>query len=269
MTDSFWRDPPRRGGKAGYRMGLRPIEPNAWLPDRIGQEEVARKRRLLSDAANGVFAELAESRAGQQKILDAVNVALANTHIASSHVAPIVVASLQVPDDLCLMQRFNDVLSADRGLRLLAVVLAPRRKDRPHARRYSRSGADAQRQALSEDGAVLHAITRGGDLRASQLADAHQPGAVSTRIRGLGRSDIRQRSTTGSAFRATDLAPPRFRFGDVHDTRDLPSPRRNSELPRSRARPVGGDRQPGCRERAAKGHRYFAPAVSNYLRSVI
>ncbi len=51
----------------------------------------------------------AESRAGQQKILDAVNVALANTHIASSHVAPIVVASLQVPDDLCLMQRFNDV----------------------------------------------------------------------------------------------------------------------------------------------------------------
>ena len=173
----------------------------------------------------------------KQKILDAVNVALANTHIASSHAAPIVVASLQVPDDLCLMQRFNDVYRLTAACVCSPVVLAPRR-DRPHARRYSRSGADAQRQALNEDGAVLHAITRGGDLRASQLADAHHPGAVSTRIRGLGRCDIRQRSTTGSAFRATDLAPPRFRFGDVHDTRDLPPPRRNSELPRSRARPV-------------------------------
>ncbi len=73
VTESFWRDPPWRGGKAGYRMGLRPIESSTWLPDRINAEELARKQRLLDDAASGVFAELADSRAGQQKILDAVN----------------------------------------------------------------------------------------------------------------------------------------------------------------------------------------------------
>ena len=108
MTDSFWRDPPWRGGKAGYRMGLQPIESSVWLPDRIDTAELARKQSLLDDRTNGVFAELAESRAGQQQILDVVNEALRNRNIASNGAAPLIVASLQVPDDLCLMQRFND-----------------------------------------------------------------------------------------------------------------------------------------------------------------
>jgi len=108
VTDSFWRDPPWRGGKAGYRMGLQPIESSVWLPDRIDTAELARKQSLLDDRKNGVFAELAESRAGQQQILDVVNEALGNRNIASNGAAPLIVASLQVPDDLCLMQRFND-----------------------------------------------------------------------------------------------------------------------------------------------------------------
>ena len=108
MTDSFWRDPPWRGGKAGYRMALRPIDSSAWLPDRISPEERARKQSLLDDPASGVFAELADSRAGQRKILDTVNAAIDSAQISTSDVAPLIAASLQVPDDLCLMERFDD-----------------------------------------------------------------------------------------------------------------------------------------------------------------
>ena len=72
VTDAFWRDPPWRGGKGGYRMGLRPIAPQQWLPDRIDAAERARKQRLLADPASGVFAAIDGSVPGQQKILDAV-----------------------------------------------------------------------------------------------------------------------------------------------------------------------------------------------------
>jgi hypothetical protein len=108
MTDSFWRDPPWRGGKAGYRMALRPIDPSAWLPDRINADEFARKQRLLDDPASGVFAELAGSRVGQRKILDTVNLALDIKRASANDIAPLVTASLLVPDDLCLMERFDD-----------------------------------------------------------------------------------------------------------------------------------------------------------------
>ena len=108
MTDSFWRDPPWRGGKAGYRMALRPIDSSAWLPDRISPEERARKQSLLDDPASGVFAELADSRDGQRKILETVNAAIDSAQISTSDVAPLIVGSLQVPDDLCLMERFDD-----------------------------------------------------------------------------------------------------------------------------------------------------------------
>ena len=109
MTDSFWRDPPWRGGKGGYRMGLRPIEPRHWLPDRITDAERARKQQLLADPAAWVFAALDGSRAGQQQILDVVNeVCGFATQPQSASVAPLVTASLRVPDDLCLMERDGD-----------------------------------------------------------------------------------------------------------------------------------------------------------------
>jgi hypothetical protein len=69
VTDSFWRDPPWRGGKGGYRMALHPIEAKDWLPDRIDEDERDRKLALLGTATSSVFAALDDSLAGQQKIL--------------------------------------------------------------------------------------------------------------------------------------------------------------------------------------------------------
>jgi hypothetical protein len=110
VTDSFWRDPPWRGGKGGYRMGLRPIAIDRWLPDRITEAERARKRELLDDPGALVFAETDASRPGQQQILDAVETAVGRSSPAEprDNVAPLVAASLLVPDDLCLMERDGD-----------------------------------------------------------------------------------------------------------------------------------------------------------------
>jgi hypothetical protein len=106
MTDAFWRDPPWRGGKGGYRMGLHPIPANSWLPDRISPVERSRKESLLSDTGKIVFAALESSRSGQQQILVAVErfVGITNS-LQGSLEQPLVSAALLVPDDLCLMQR--------------------------------------------------------------------------------------------------------------------------------------------------------------------
>src|SRR5262249_3271381 len=87
VTDSFWRDPPWRGGKGGYRMGLRPIDASAWLPDLISASELDRKRALLDDGASGVFAALDDSIAGQQKILEEV-MRYASTTPSAEHARP-------------------------------------------------------------------------------------------------------------------------------------------------------------------------------------
>jgi hypothetical protein len=121
VTDSFWRDPPWRGGKGGYRMGLRPIEQSAWLPERIDAAEYRRKRALLEDPSSGVHAAIDGSLPGQGKILDAVRRATGSeTSACDSAFPPIVQAALLVPDDLCLMEH------PDEAYRLTAAcVCAP------------------------------------------------------------------------------------------------------------------------------------------------
>ena len=105
MTDAFWRDPPWSGGKGGYRMGLHPIAPEQWLPDRISAAERTRKQQLLDDPDSGVFAAIDGSQSGQQKILDAVTAFLGTDAAPPSDAwPPLVNAALMVPDDLCLME---------------------------------------------------------------------------------------------------------------------------------------------------------------------
>jgi dimethylamine monooxygenase subunit A len=107
MTQAFWRDPPWRGGKGGYRMGLRPIDATCWLPDRITADERARKEVLLADPDKLVFAALDSSTTGQQQILDAIEAFIGHRNSARNQRSaepPLVTASLYVPDDLCLMQ---------------------------------------------------------------------------------------------------------------------------------------------------------------------
>lgn len=109
MTDSFWRDPPWRGGKGGYRMGLRPIEPQHWLSERISGAERSRKQQLLDNPGATVFAAIEGSRPGQQKIFDAVTEFLdLRPDQPRETTQPLVNAALLVPDDLCLMERDAD-----------------------------------------------------------------------------------------------------------------------------------------------------------------
>ena len=84
-------------------MGLRPIEPQQWLAERIDAAERARKEQLLADPTSNVFAAIDGSVTGQQKILDAVT-AFTGDAIASTG-RPLANAAMLVPDDLCLMER--------------------------------------------------------------------------------------------------------------------------------------------------------------------
>jgi hypothetical protein len=106
VKDAFWRDPPWRGGKGGYRMGLRPIAADSWLPERIAPAERSRKESLLADPGKLVFAALESSGRGQQQTLDAVQRFVGVEGDAETLTQqPLVSAALLVPDDLCLMQR--------------------------------------------------------------------------------------------------------------------------------------------------------------------
>ena len=121
MNDAFWRDPPWRGGKGGYRMALRPIEAARWLPDPISTTERARKLALLADPTTLVHAELEASLPGQQLVLAAVERHLRSSAPATPGIdSPLVRAALLVPDDLCLMQR-----EADRYRLTAACVCSP------------------------------------------------------------------------------------------------------------------------------------------------
>jgi dimethylamine monooxygenase subunit A len=100
MTSSFWADPPWRGGRAGHRMGLKPVAD--WLADAIDAPTQREKLQLLADANATVFAETAGSRIAQEALLALVE----RLHgPAPESRAPLARASLLVPDDLCLMMR--------------------------------------------------------------------------------------------------------------------------------------------------------------------
>jgi len=90
-------------------MGLRPIEPQRWLPERISDTERSRKQQLLDDPGSAVFAALEGSRPGQQKIFEAVAkfIGLQSSQPRDTS-EPLVETALLVPDDLCLMERDAD-----------------------------------------------------------------------------------------------------------------------------------------------------------------
>ena len=152
------------------------------------------------------------SRPGQQKILDAVETAVGGSSLAEPRdsVAPLVTASLLVPDDLCLMERDGD------SYRLTAAcVCSPSywllaTEDRPHAGRHPRPRADAERQSSGHDAAVLRALTRGRGIRTAQLAAAHEPGAVPAPLGGVAHVTAAGRGSAGDPFRTPNAAPPRF-----------------------------------------------------------
>ncbi len=110
---SFWSDPPWRGGRGGFRMGLRQIDDNAWLTEAITPAERARKAALLGRNQPPVFRALDGTAAIQQQVLGAVrrqlgNASGADNELWDASVPPLIDAALLVPDDLCLMRRDGD-----------------------------------------------------------------------------------------------------------------------------------------------------------------
>ncbi len=269
MTDSFWRDPPWRGGKSGYRMGLRPIDRSMWLPDRISDAELARKHSLLSDAASGVFAELDGSRAGQVKILEAVNEALGTALSTADNASPLVTASLRVPDDLCVMERAGDVYRltaacvcspsywrlAEKIGRTLDGIHAPvptlNEKLAPSMtqffQRLPQAAIFERRNWLMHANPALYQPH-------SEAWHEVTPDTVEQLIVRSERQTLRRLDAETVAFTIRVTCHP------------LTEIVRHPEAARDLLIALDGL---DAEERAAKGHRYFAPAVSDYLRSVI
>jgi hypothetical protein len=86
-----------------FQIGLRPIAPEAWLEG--GEADpAARKDALLAAAPGLVWAETADSRAGQAEVWDMVEAALGPA-AAPPDAPPLYAAARRVPDDLCLMEK--------------------------------------------------------------------------------------------------------------------------------------------------------------------
>jgi hypothetical protein len=105
---AFWTDPPWRGGKTPFRMGLAPIAEASWLPAKICKNEYQRKSMLLSTRREAVLAELAPHRPDIHAVADAVReqlLARGYPEQPESDPHPLARAALLVPDDLCVLVR--------------------------------------------------------------------------------------------------------------------------------------------------------------------
>ena len=91
---------------ADFAIGLRPIALNAWFEDSEAPAETrARKQTLLATATDRVWAETPGSRPAQFEASALIATALGQT---ISGEPPLLTASLEVADDLCLMERRED-----------------------------------------------------------------------------------------------------------------------------------------------------------------
>jgi hypothetical protein len=84
----------------GFNIGLRPIDPDAWLEE--GDAEAERKQRLRAEHPDLVWGEIESSRAGQAEVLRLIE---NRTGQSGGPYEPLWAASLLVADDLCLMER--------------------------------------------------------------------------------------------------------------------------------------------------------------------
>jgi hypothetical protein len=88
---------------AEFRIGLRPIPPEAWFEG--GEADpAARKDRLLAAYLREVWAEADGSRPAQVELLEMVGRAL-DVPIPTGGRPPLLAAARAVADDLCLMER--------------------------------------------------------------------------------------------------------------------------------------------------------------------
>lgn len=90
-------------GRPDFTIGLRPIPPEAWLEGGEGPSAIrARKSALLASVPELVWAGTPGSEAAQAEAAALVAGALGQ---AITGDPPLLAAALEIPDDLCLMER--------------------------------------------------------------------------------------------------------------------------------------------------------------------
>ncbi len=117
----FWRDPPWKGGKTPFRMGLQGVPSSEWLADPIGGEMREHKVRLMAERGRDVADQEPDTEDVQRQVVAEMAAELGQRPAfadawprAPERLAEI---ALWVPDDLCLL-----VPSPD-GYRLVAASL--------------------------------------------------------------------------------------------------------------------------------------------------
>jgi heme-dependent oxidative N-demethylase alpha subunit-like protein len=102
---------------ADFRIGLRPIAPDAWLEG--GEADpAARKDPLYAKVRPLVWAETPASRPSQAEVLELVEAALGPAAECRRDLPPLYAAARRTPDDLCLMEK------RDGAWRLTALSLS-------------------------------------------------------------------------------------------------------------------------------------------------
>jgi hypothetical protein len=115
---AFWNDPPWRGGRTPFRLGLAPVAERAWLPDPVCESEYQRKRILLSEHRAEVLAVIPNAR----QVVDVAGKEIRDRLTArgarerehqESH--PLARAALIVPDDLCILVPGDTIAEESRA----------------------------------------------------------------------------------------------------------------------------------------------------------
>lgn len=105
MSRTFWADPPWRGGRGPFRLGLAPVAESEWLPLPASGEERARKLDLLTHRRDEVLARVHTASGAVDAVAAFVSERLAvrGWSTGTDDTDPLAAVALQVPDDLCVM----------------------------------------------------------------------------------------------------------------------------------------------------------------------
>ncbi|MEZ5557855.1 MAG: DUF3445 domain-containing protein [Pseudomonadales bacterium] len=66
----FWRDPPWRGGRTQFQLGVQPIPEAQWLAEPISPAEASRKRALLRERRQDVLARASDGEDWERMVVD-------------------------------------------------------------------------------------------------------------------------------------------------------------------------------------------------------
>lgn len=120
-ADAFWRDPPWRGGRTPFRMGLAEIVLADWLAEPIAVQERLRKQTLIRDNAASVLGEVPDTEPLRARVVGAIAHELSGRAAFAGRVdataRSLAEAALWVPEDLCVLA------PSDSGYRLISACL--------------------------------------------------------------------------------------------------------------------------------------------------